>query len=52
MATKLKPTPVLEGVHAERFLSIVKKNQSKKATRDEVKSIVDFAANILSKAKI
>ena len=41
MATPIKPTPILEGDDAERFLREVEENEDKKVPREEIERALE-----------
>lgn len=52
MALEIKPTPVLKGRSADRFLELVKKNESNKTTPEKQEEMAKIVAAVMKKAKL
>ena len=50
MALEIKPTPILKGEDAERFLDLVKKKESKKVSPERKTEMQVLVKNVLSKS--
>jgi hypothetical protein len=51
MALEIKPTPVLTGTSADRFLKIVSENEGKRIAPEQKEKMEKMVRTVLKKAK-